>query len=166
MLPHSFWLGHLEIMGKVQAKYPPDLNAQCMPLLLAQEYPVIASQGVLYMDAWPFSYPMMAVFHPDIMAQFTQDNSLPKHPLMVREFTPLTGCHDLVNQNGQAWKTWRSIFNSGFSAKNLMALVPAFVEEIEVFKDWLEDIAKTDEVVQLEQKAMRTTAGIIGRATL
>ncbi|KAK7748094.1 hypothetical protein SLS53_001346 [Cytospora paraplurivora] len=57
-------------------------------------------------------------------------------------------------------------FQPGFSAKNLMALVPAFVEEIQVFRDWLEDIAKTDEVVQLEPKVMRTTADIIGRAAL
>ncbi|KUI60669.1 hypothetical protein VP1G_07877 [Cytospora mali] len=166
MMPHSFWLGHLELLGKIQAKYPSDLNPQCIPLLLAEEYPEIASHGVLYMDAWPFTYPMLAVFHPDIMAQFTQDNTFPKHPLMLDEFMPLTGCNDLVNQNGQVWKTWRSIFNPGFSAKNVMALVPAFLEEIDVFRDWLGVVAEANEVIQLEPKVMRTTADIIGRATL
>ncbi|ROW06390.1 hypothetical protein VMCG_04288 [Cytospora schulzeri] len=166
MLPHSFWLGHLEILGKIQAKYPADMNAQNMPLVIAQEYPEIASHGLLYVDSWPFSWPMLAVFHPDIMAQFTQDTPLPKHPLLHHEFMPFNGCNDLVCQNGQTWKTWRSVFNPGFSAKNLMALIPAFLEEIQIFRDWLEVIAKEGNVVQLEPKAMRTTADIIGRAAV
>ncbi|KAH8778644.1 cytochrome P450 [Diaporthe sp. PMI_573] len=166
MIPHSFWFGHLEIMGKIQAKYPTDLHPQCMPLLLAQEYPEIAEQAVLYLDTWPFSHPMLAVFHPDMMAQFTQDNSRPKHTQMREEFHILSGCNDLVNQEGQVWKMWRSIFNPGFSVKNLMSLVPAFLEEIQVFRDWLNEIADSGQVVQLEAKAMRATGDIIGRATL
>ena len=137
-----------------------------MPLLLAKEYPEIASQGLLYMDAWPFTFPMLAVFHPDMMAQFTQETSLSKHHIMRGEFMPLTKCDDLVNQDGQVWRTWRSVFNPGFSVKNLMALIPSFLEEIEVFREWLEAIAKTGEVVQLEDKVMRTTTDIIGRAAL
>ncbi|KAJ0124859.1 hypothetical protein J7T55_006202 [Diaporthe amygdali] len=166
ILPHSFWLGHLEIIAKIQAKYPTDLHQQCMPLLLAKEYPEVAEQAVLYLDVWPFSHPMLAVFHPDIMAQFTQDNSRPKHSQMREEFHILSGCNDLVNQEGQVWKTWRSIFNPGFSVKNLMSLIPAFLEEIQVFRDWLGDVAESGQIVQLEPKAMRATADIIGRAAL
>lgn len=166
MVPHSFWLGHLGIIAKILAKYPSDLHPQCMPLLVAQEYPEVAEQAVLYLDIWPFSHPMMAVFHPDIMAQFTQDNSRPKHSQMREEFHILSGCNDLVNQEGQVWKMWRSIFNPGFSVKNLMSLVPAFLEEIQVFRDWLGDVAEGDQVVQLEAKAMRATGDIIGRAIL
>lgn len=137
-----------------------------MPLLLAKEYPEVAEQAVLYLDVWPFSHPMLAVFHPDIMAQFTQDNSRPKHSQMREEFHILSGCNDLVNQEGQVWKTWRSIFNPGFSVKNLMSLIPAFLEEIQVFRDWLGDVAESGQIVQLEPKAMRATADIIGRAAL
>ncbi|KAI7788567.1 hypothetical protein LA080_008457 [Diaporthe eres] len=133
---------------------------------LIREYPDVAEQAVLYLDTWPFSHPMMAVFHPDIMAQFTQDNSRPKHSQMREEFHILSGCNDLVNQEGQVWKMWRSIFNPGFSVKNLMSLVPAFLEEIQVFRDWLGDVAESGQVVQLEAKAMRATGDIIGRATL
>ncbi|KAK7740261.1 hypothetical protein SLS63_001461 [Diaporthe eres] len=94
------------------------------------------------------------------------DNSRPKHSQMREEFHILSGCNDLVNQEGQVWKMWRSIFNPGFSVKNLMSLVPAFLEEIQVFRDWLGDVAETGQVVQLEAKAMRATGDIIGRATL
>jgi hypothetical protein len=38
---------------------------------------------------WPIFPAMMAVFDPDMIAQFTQDKSLHKHPLLQDEFTPL-----------------------------------------------------------------------------
>lgn len=126
----------------------------------------MASQSVLYIDLWPFSYPIMTVLHPNMIAQFTQDVSLPKHPVMKTEFMPFSGCKDLLNLSGQEWKTWRSRFNSGFSTKNLMVLVPSFVEEIDVFRDWLGEVAKTGEIVALDTQAMALTTDTIGRATL
>lgn len=165
-MPHSFWFGHLAIVGRVTRKYPANLLSMILPQLLAQEYPDIASQGLLYIDCWPFAYPMIAAFHPDINAQFTQDVNLPKHPTMVTEFMPFTGCRDLLNMSGQEWKRWRAIFNPGFSPKNLTALIPSFLEEIEEFKDWLEAVAGTDEVVPLDTQACALATDVIGRATL
>ena len=86
MLPHSFWFGHLAIVGKTLMKRPPDLLPMVLPALLAEDFPEIASQGLFYLDSWPFAYPMIAVLNPDIITQFTQDVSMPKHPTMVTEF--------------------------------------------------------------------------------
>ncbi|EKG19619.1 Cytochrome P450 [Macrophomina phaseolina MS6] len=126
----------------------------------------MAEAGLFYIDLWPVAPAMLAVFDPDMMAQFTQETSLPKHEMMRREFFPFTGCNDLVNQEGQEWKAWRSIFNPGFSVKNITALVPAFLEEIQVFKDWLISIAETGEVVEMEGPAMKAAMDVIGRAIL
>jgi cytochrome P450 len=101
-----------------------------------------------------------------MMAQFCQETSLPKHDLMHEEFQPFTQCNDLVNQEGKEWRTWRSIFNPAFSAKNLLSLVPAMLEEIQVFQDWLKGIAKSGEVVRLEDQAMKVTVDVIGRLVL
>lgn len=109
---------------------------------------------------------MLVVFHPDIMAQFTQETSLPKHDLMRREFLPFTQCNDLVNQEGVVWKTWRSIFNPGFSAKNLLSFVPEMVEEILIFRGWLKSVAASGNVIKLEDQAMKVTIDIINRAVL
>jgi cytochrome P450 len=166
MLPHSFLLGHLLVVTKLMLKQPRNLSGLYAPLLVAREYPELANVGLLYMDMWPISPPMLAVFHPEIMAQFTQDVSLPKHPLMKSEFTPFTGCNDLVNQHGLEWKTWRSIFNPGFSAKNLLTFAPEMVDEVLIFKEWLKDMAKSGEVKPLEHQATRVTIDIIGRAVL
>lgn len=131
-----------------------------------KEYPEICKQGLVYFDAWPIAFPMLAVFHPDMMAQFCQDRSMPKHELMAYEFQYFTQCNDLVNQEGQAWKTWRSIFNPGFSTKNIMTLVPAMLEEIQVFKRWLNEVASSGQTVNLDHQCMKLTADVIGRAVL
>jgi cytochrome P450 len=166
MLPHSFLFGHLIHVGKVMSKVPPLVAGQSVPLLLHREYPEIFDSGVAYLDLWPVASPMLAVFHPDVMAQFTQETSRPKHALLQTELGPFTQCKDLVCSEGQTWKTWRSIFNPGFSAKNLQSFVPEMLEEILVFKDWLSELAKSGRIAALEEQTSKTTTDVIGRAVL
>lgn len=128
--------------------------------------PELRSTGVLYLDTWPVMSPMLAVFHPDMMAEFTQTTSLPKHPSLVTEFMPFTHMNDLVTMSGQTWKMWRTIFNPAFSSKNLLSLVPDFLEEIDVFVEDLKRAAQSGEVIRLEDKATMCTIDIIGRAIL
>ncbi len=109
---------------------------------------------------------MIQVFHPDMMAQFMQENVLPKHHIMKAEFGPFTGLRDLLNMEGKEWKSWRAIFNPGFSAKNILMLVPSFLEEIDVFIDSLRGAADSGEVISMERKTTMCTIDIIGRATL
>jgi cytochrome P450 len=166
MLPHSFLFGHLVYVAKLMMKQPKDTSGLYTPLLLLREQPELFDCGVAYLDVWPINSPMLAVFHPDMMAQFTQDISLPKHEMMRYEFMPFTECNDLVNQEGQVWKTWRGVFNPGFSAKNLLTFVPEMVEEILVFKDWMKSAAASGEVKTLENQAAKLTLDVIGRAVL
>ncbi|TQN68636.1 Cytochrome P450 monooxygenase aflN [Colletotrichum shisoi] len=166
MLPHSFLFGHLLVIGTMMAKQPPGLSGQVMPLLLLQQHPDLCRKGVVYVDTWPIGPPMLAVFHPQIADQFTQARSLPKHSLMKREFEPLTGNNDLVNMEGPTWKAWRAVFNPGFSARNILSLVPAMVEEALVMKESLERLADSGETAPLEAGMMRATVDIIGRAVL
>ena len=147
-------------------RYPRDLSGVCVPWLLMREHPEISKSGVIYMDLWPVSQQMLSVIHPDLMAQFCQDPSMLKADLLHSEFMPFTQCNDLVNLEGQEWKTWRSIFNPGFSARNILTLVPAMLEEIHVFRAWLETCASTGETVALEKQTMRLTVDVIGRAVL
>lgn len=120
LLPHSMLWGHLLLAGEMTLKYP-GLNGQCTPYLIAVDYPEYAQHGAVYLDLWPISRQMLTVFHPDMMAQFCQEPSLPKHGLLHDEFGPYTQGDDLVGQEGQVWKTWRSIFNPGFSNRNVLS---------------------------------------------
>lgn len=165
-MPHSFIFGHLPIMAKVMSKYPPGAASQYMFPALLELYPELADQGGLYVDVWPIFPPMIVVFDPDMISQFTQDRSLPKHEHLRHQFRPFTQCLDVVSQEGQEWKTWRSIFNPGFSAKNLSALMPHLLEEIDVFRQWMKTTAMSGKTVPLESQAIKLTVDLIGRASL
>lgn len=169
MLPHSFLLGHLIVLAKVSMKYkiPRDGHGQWMFHHLQLEYPEIAGKGIIYMDVWPIGYPMIAVYHPEMMAQFTQEHSLPKWESMARvEFAPFTGGEDLVNLEGNEWKVARSMFNPGFSVRNLLSLVPDMIEEVLVFRERFRKAASSGEVVKLEDYTTSITVDVIGRAVL
>lgn len=119
------------------------------------------------MDVWPVSFPMLAVFNPDMNAQFTQDHNLPKFWAQgFMEFKHFTGGRDLVHLEGQEWKMARAMFNPGFSARNLLSLIPSFIEEVLVFKDRLRKVADSGEVIKLEDYTTHLTVDIIGRAVL
>ncbi|KAK9416903.1 hypothetical protein SUNI508_09375 [Seiridium unicorne] len=167
-IPHSFLFGHFPVIIKIAIKHkmPKDAHGQIMPLLLAQEYPEALKAGCVYMDVWPVGPPMLAVFHPDMMAQFTQERNQLKHPNMHAEFMPFTGSKDLACSEGMEWKTNRAIFNPGFSARNLLSLIPGFIEEAMVFRDHLKEFADKGNVINLEHATTNLTVDIIARAVL
>ncbi|KAI0129584.1 cytochrome P450 [Xylariales sp. AK1849] len=168
-MPHSFLLGHLWAIAKITInhKFPPDAHGQWVFLLIKEEYPEVARDGIIYMDTWPISHPLVAVFHPDMMAQFTQVQSLPKFWWQSnKEFKHFSGGQDLVNLEGQEWKTARASFNPGFSAKNLLSLIPWFVEEAMVFRERFKKVAASGEIIRLEDDTTNLTFDIIARAVL
>jgi cytochrome P450 len=133
---------------------------------MTQAYPEIVKNGLVYFDTWPLGEATLAAFDPDLMAQFTQDKSYPKSEMVSFELEPLTDLHDLVTMEGQEWKTWRGVFNPGFSAKNLTALLPAFLEEIQVLRERLVKYAESGKVIKMEETIQRATVDVICRAAL
>lgn len=133
---------------------------------MIKAYPETRENGLLYFDSWPLGEATIAVFDPDMMAQFTQDKSYLKAPMVKVELGPLTDLHDLASMEGQEWRTWRSIFNPGFSAKNLTALLPAFLEEIQVLKEGLVKVAESGKIIKMEETIQRATVDVICRAAL
>lgn len=154
--------------GEVSKKFgmPPDAYGHRFPILIAKMFPEIAAKGAVYMDLWPIADPVLAVYHPEMMAQFTQEDSLPKFHRLEAAFKPLTQNDDLVSANGKEWKSARAIFNPGFSQQNLRSLVPAFVEESIIFRRKLKDLAISGEKISMDDYASSVTVDIIGRAAL
>ncbi|OOQ83382.1 Cytochrome P450 [Penicillium brasilianum] len=148
------------------AKYPRDTAGQIIPILLTNEYPELQAQGLVCMDAWPIANPLLAVFQPDMIAQFCQSPSMPKSDLLHSIFKDFTNCQDLLCSDGDHWKRWRSIFNPGFSSKNILLFIPALTEESQVFKDTLLKNMRSDIVFPLITPATKATFDIIGRVVL
>lgn len=148
-------------------KIPRDGNGQWIFHHLQKEFPDIAGQGIVYLDPWPIGYPIVAVYNPEMMAQFTQETSLPKYWAMGQvEFKPFTNGEDLVNLEGAEWKAARSIFNPGFSIKNLLSLVPDMTDEVLVFRERLRKATVSGEIVRLEDYTTDVTVDVVGRAVL
>lgn len=72
------------MIGKLMAKYPGNLCGHYVPHMFRVAYPEICERGVIYVDTWPVSPPMLTVFHPDMMSQFTVEQSQPKHDHLHR----------------------------------------------------------------------------------
>jgi cytochrome P450 len=147
-------------------KHPEDLATALIPYMIAIENPEYTKNGYFYLDMWPVSHQMMVVHHPDLLSQFCQDPSFPKHLQMPYEFGPFTHGVDLVTSNGRLWKTWRSIFSPGFSSANIKSYVPAMVEEFDVFRSNLEKLAAKGESFNADKYTMALTVDIIGHAVL
>ncbi|KAH8586607.1 cytochrome P450 [Bisporella sp. PMI_857] len=166
ILPHSWLFGHLLVIAKafIKGKIPPDAHGQLVPIILAKEYPEVMKMGLVYMDVWPISDPMLSVFHPEIIVQFTQEQSQLKHPQLKAAFADFSGGTDLVCSDGPEWKQGRKIFNPGFAASNLLSMIPAFIEEVNIFVAKLRDLATKGNIIKLEDPATTLTIDIIGQA--
>ncbi|KAK4103425.1 cytochrome P450 [Parathielavia hyrcaniae] len=148
------------------AQYPSDMFPLSICTWVLQRFPHLEKNGFILIDAWPFMSPMLYVFDPEMSTQFTQVQSLPKSNDIKSEFRPLTGSKDLVTLDGPEWKFWRSVFNPGFSTKNLVAMTPAFLEEVRVFVDKLRAAAQSGEVLKIEGPATSLTIDVIARSVL
>lgn len=67
---------------------------------------------------------------------------------------------------GQVWKTWRNIYNPGFSLAHLMTLSPVIVKETLNLCDILLGISKTQEIFQMKNLTDKWTMDVIGNVVL
>ncbi|GAB7354358.1 hypothetical protein MBLNU459_g4865t1 [Dothideomycetes sp. NU459] len=162
---HPLW-GHIHLTAKVFTTQPKRIAPQSIFAVLQHQLDL---PDLFMLDFWPLGPPSIVVTDPDIMSQFTVKRSLPKHPELpvVADFTdPIAGRDNMVVSEGQQWKTWRGAFNPGFSASHLMTLMSGIVDDVSVFRDILEQRARTNELFRMEHLATRLTIDIIGNVIL
>lgn len=178
LMPHSFLTGHLHIIAKLTRGLPIDLHPNYISQLIYQNWRTLfpdraSCPGALYVDMWPIAPPLLFITDAHLANQFIVEPSLPRPPNAKKYLAPLTHNLDLVSLEGASWKTWRSRFNPGFSAKNLTTLAPAILDEVATFADILREHAGTSEkpnswgpVFQLETLTTNLTFDVIARAVL
>ncbi|KAK8159514.1 cytochrome P450 [Phyllosticta citrichinensis] len=76
------------------------------------------------------------------------------------------GDQHLLVMEGELWKHWRSLFNPGFSASNMLTHVPTIVRETQQFCANLRERAARGEVFQMEQLTTDLTVQVIGHVVL
>ena len=68
--------------------------------------------------------------------------------------------------DGQEWKTWRSIFNPGFSASHLMTIVPDIVKETAVFSKVLPEHVEKHDIFSMKGLTDNLAMDVIGKVVL
>ncbi|ORY60820.1 vera protein [Pseudomassariella vexata] len=171
ILPHSLIFGHMLIAADFSKENPADINFTQFQSWLFRNFKryfadLVHLPPVVYFDIWPvLAFPVAFVYNTRSAAQAFQIKNLPKHSLGRNFLDPLTHQRDLSTIHGEEWKFWRSKFNPGFSPRNITALVPELIKEIEVFVEVLRQLAGKDgswgPVFQLEKKTVNLTFDVI-----
>ena len=164
MPPYNPVLGHLPVVLNVLSKVPKDSYQQYLPGLLRQAFPELGPN--FYLDTWPFGSPVLVISEPDALHQITQQHSLPKHPDLREIVRPIANGMDIVTMEGQTWKTWRNIFNPGFTSAHLMTLTPVIVKETLILCDILRSFDRCGQVFQMKRLTDPWTMDIIGKVVL
>ena len=145
------------------ARLPVDCHPHYIAAEVRRTMPEIGP--LFYLDMWPFGPQILVVSSPDAAFQITQKHSLPKYRGLRKFIYPLTHGFDLLTMEGPQWKSWRGIFNPGFSAAHLITLVPSLVEDTMVFCDLLRQRDKLG-VAPLEDATTNLAMDVIGRVAL
>ena len=121
---------------------------------------------VFYIDTWPFGPQMLYVGSVETLYQMTQEHPLGKYHAMKPFLKPITDGLDIVTMEGAAWKTWRGIFNPGFSSSHLMTLTSSIVEETQKFCDILREHANKNTSFTMKDMTDNLAMDVIGRVAL
>lgn len=164
MPPWSPLLGHLYFCYKISAKLPRDAHPNYLPDMIRRELPDLGP--IYYLDTWPFGPQMLIVASARGLHQITQEHSLPKYHAMREFLRPISGGMDIVTMEGNLWKTWRAIFNPGFSASHLMSLTSTIVGETQRFCEILKERSNDKKTFKMKDLTDNLTMDIIGRVVL
>ncbi|KAF2180348.1 cytochrome P450 [Zopfia rhizophila CBS 207.26] len=134
----SWFTGHLLTLQKYVDQIPPDANVNLAMKDLAREY---AETEVFLMDFWPVYPPLLMVYSPEAAIQVSTKYNLPKTDMHLRFIKPITGGPNVISMSDNEWKTWRSLFNPGFSTAVMMDNVPHIVDSVQVYCEILKEKA-------------------------
>ena len=164
MPPWNPIFGHLHFCYKVASALPKDAHPNYLPDMIRRTLPDLGP--IYYLDTWPFGPQMLIVASTHGLYQITQEHSLPKYHALKSFLQPITEGLDIVTMEGGLWKTWRGIFNPGFSANHLMSLSGYLVEETDKFCGIFQQRLDDQKIFQMKDLTDNLTMDIIGRVVL
>ncbi|KAK8116329.1 cytochrome P450 71B25 [Apiospora sp. TS-2023a] len=167
MPPWNPVLGHLLAVPPVMRMLPEDTQQPDAFEALCKANDKKDGDSIIYLDMWPFADPMMVICSPVLSAQTcSQENDLPKPPILHAFFSSLAGGDNLFTMNGPEWKRSRALFNSGFSAGYILQQTYHIVDEAEAYVEILREHAQKGEMFSLDEVTCWYMMDVIGAVTL
>ena len=164
MPPWNPLFGHLYFCYRIASKLPKDAHPNYLPDMIRRTLPDLGP--LYYLDPWPFGPQMLVVASTRGLHQITQEHSLPKYHALKYFLKPISEGMDIVTMEGDLWRTWRAIFNPGFSASHLMSQTRNIVEETHHFCDILQNHSKNHTFFKMKDLTDNLTMDIIGKIVL
>jgi cytochrome P450 len=165
MPEHGFAVGHLQFLASIVKLYPRD----ALKIYFFGEINRRLSRGgACYLDLWPFAEPFLLITSPHLANQVVSNTAiaLEKPDALRKWFWPITGGISIFDAPAAEWKPLRALFNRAFSTKYMMALVPAMVEETQVYCEILREKAKKGDMFYMDPVNLRLMLDVIGRTGL
>ncbi|KAJ5266769.1 hypothetical protein N7478_009577 [Penicillium angulare] len=162
-MPKWNWItGHLLILGKYLDPLPSNAFVQLAMQDLSLEW---GETEVFLMDVWPIFPAYYVVYDPQTAVQVSTKLNLPKTSNHLKFMKPIVGGPNIHSMIGSEWKSWRSIFNPGFSANSMTDLMPAVIDSVQVFSDILRENVGSG-IIKLDELSTRLTMEVILKVTL
>ncbi|QSZ34445.1 hypothetical protein DSL72_006037 [Monilinia vaccinii-corymbosi] len=165
MPPHNPFAGHLIKLSDAMNGFPRDALKVYFFAALSRQY---SRNGAFYLDLYPFAAPFLVITSPFLANQAVQSTPLScRKPDALRTcFWSITGGTSIFDAEYDEWKYLRGLFARGFSHKYFMGLVPAVVNEVEVYASGLREKARDAEMFELDGFNLRFMIDLIGITAL
>ncbi|KAF2649458.1 cytochrome P450 [Lophiostoma macrostomum CBS 122681] len=162
-MPAWNWVfGHILYFYKTTRQLPPYANVNLVMKEIATDF---TDDEMYLLDLWPVAEPTLVVFNADAASHVCQELNLPKSGKNETMIRPITGGPTLLSVNGNAWKTWRSLLNPGFSTNTMTQRLPQMVDSVSRYCSSLREHAGKD-IIQLDEHTTRLTFEIITKMVL
>ena len=79
---------------------------------------------------------------------------------------PLLGTNSMISQDGTAWKAIRERINPGFQPRDIHSFMSSVIDQVEIFKDRLRELAESGDTFRLADYAQDPTTDIITQLTI
>ncbi|KAF2477215.1 cytochrome protein [Lindgomyces ingoldianus] len=157
-------LGHLPMLPRLLNQLPKGAQQSYCFGLLTRDFP--NSDGLFYIDLWPFSLPIIIVSTPELAHQVGQEYDLPKPDSLKPFFKPITGGLGLFMMNGEDHKSSRALFTPGFSANVILEHTGNIVDQAQVYVEILREYANKGEIFSLDAITCWYMMDVIGAVSL
>ncbi|CAN9110826.1 unnamed protein product [Alternaria alternata] len=160
--PHSFFFGHLKLLGETFKSLPSDVHYQAAAVTIARKYNM---PGLFYLDLWPIAWGQIVVTDPDVALEMTAVRNHPKHEAEGQMIDPLIGRGNIVTANGPQWKHLHRMLSPAFAISHITNMRPMVAEEVMKFRSIIHEKARSGEVFKLEDPTQHLTFDVISTAT-
>ncbi|KAK5655599.1 hypothetical protein OQA88_5530 [Cercophora sp. LCS_1] len=136
--PHSFFWGHLKLMGEYMDKAAPGNYLQAPLTQMKFDYDL---PDIWYLDLWPLGPEMLICTTGDAAAVATTVTTFPQAPIVIEFLNETLGGSFIESTNGSLWKELHHMLAPGLTPNAVRSYHQLIVDEAKLFHKRLHNFA-------------------------